>query len=828
MPEIDLHPADAETRLGFHLVRARLTANARTPYGRERLDALRPQSSAEAVRPALLRAGEMREAFASGVPVPVRQAAEVRPILRRLGPEGAVASGEDLADVRHVLETLRTLHDDLLARRETAPALWAEARRITVLKALEDRIARAIDEDGSVRDDASPELQRLSRQIASLEGQVRAAVQSALRAAAAEGWAAEDQPTIRGGRAVIPIRAEAKRKVDGFVQDVSGSGQTFYVEPTRAVEINNEIRELQIARGREIERILADLSGHLRHHRRDVEQGLGALAILDEAFAAGRLAQDLDALVPEIAESGPMRLVKARNPALVLHIRAGASRIRRETGRAPEPREVVPLDLTLGEEAQGEATHTLIVTGPNAGGKSVALKTVGLFALMAGCGLPVPAAPGTRVVLPTRLFVDVGDRQSIEDDLSTFTSHLVLMKRVLEEADDRSLVLMDEAGTGTDPAEGGAIAKAVLRRLTQRRALTLATTHIGELKAFAHDTPGAENAAMEFSRERLEPTYRFQSGVPGSSYAFEIARRVGLDAPVIAEARETVGEGMARLEDLLAEAEARSEAAERVRQEAEEQLAKADRVRADYEQRLDKHRAERDAIKAAALADAEKVLKDANAAVERAVREIKEAEAEKEATALARAELEEKKQAVARRARNVSKRQKRRAPATNGRAQSARLGAEAEGPIQVGDQVRLDDAGAVGEVIELTDKEAVVALGALTSRVKLKRLTKVGGAKQQTVIVGGPAASDPLPITRARRKVDLRGQRVEAALPEVERLVDEGLAAGLPAVEILHGKGTGALRQAIHNQLARRRDVAGFEAAEWDQGGDGVTIVRLG
>ena len=821
MSEIALHPADAEHRLGFHLVRARLAAHARTPYGRERLDALRPQSEPDAVRPALLRAGEMRDAIASGSPVPVRQTADVRATLRRLGPEGAVASGEELADVRHLLETLRALHDDLKSRRATASALWEVAEGIVVVKALEDRISRAIDEDGSVREDASPELLRLSRQIASQEGQLRAAVQSALRAAAAEGYAAEDQPTIRGGRAVIPIRAEAKRKIRGFVQDVSGTGQTVYVEPAAAVEINNEIRELQVARGREIERILADLSSHLRHHRRDVEQGLAALAVLDEAHAAGRLADELDALVPEVAADGPMRVVQARNPALVLHIRAEAARIREETGRQPERREVVPLDLELGDDFQ-----TLIVTGPNAGGKSVALKTVGLLALMAGCGLPVPAAPGTRIVLPTRLFVDVGDRQSIEDDLSTFTSHLVLMKRVLEEADDRSLVLMDEAGTGTDPAEGGAIAKSVLKRLTQRRALTIATTHIGALKAFAHDTPGAENAAMEFSRERLEPTYRFQTGVPGSSYAFEIARRVGLDAPVIAEARETIGEGAARLEDLLAEAEQRAEEAERPRRDADERLAKAEHIRADYEQRLEKHRAERDAIKAAALADAERILKDANAAVERAVREIKEAEAEKEATQLAREQLAETRREVARRSRNVSKRQQKRASRLNGRAKSVRQ-PTVDGPIGVGDQVRIDGAGAVGEVIGLSGKEAVIALGALTSRVKLKRLTKVGGAREQSVTVGGPAARDPLPVTKARRKVDLRGQRVEDALAETERLVDEGLAAGLPSVEILHGKGTGALRQAIHNQLARRRDVAGFEAAEWDQGGDGVTIVRL-
>ncbi|MEL6615744.1 MAG: Smr/MutS family protein, partial [Bacteroidota bacterium] len=731
-------------------------------------------------------------------------------------------------DVRHGLETLRLLHDDLLARREAAPTLWTLGQRIAVITPLEDRIARTIDEAGEVRDDASPELARLSRAIGKLEGQVRSAVQRALKDAAAQGWATEDQPTIRGGRAVIPVRAEAKRKVKGFVQDVSSTGQTVYIEPAAAVEINNEVRELQVARGQEIERILRELSGHLRHHRPEIERSLDVLATLDASGAAGRLAYELGALVPEVGEGGPMRLVEARNPVLMLHVAAEAE-ARRLSGEAaggpPEARGVVPLSLSLGDDHV-----TLVVTGPNAGGKSVALKTVGLMALMAGCGIPVPAAPGTRIALPTRLYVDVGDRQSIEDDLSTFTSHLQTMRRVLEDADDRSLVLIDEAGTGTDPAEGGAIAEAVLRRLTARGALTVATTHVGALKAFAHDASGAENASMEFSRERLEPTYRFQTGIPGSSYAFEIARRVGLDGPVIDEARAKVGESAARLEDLLAEAEARAEQAEQTRAEAESQLKEAHRIRADYEQRLEKHRAERDAIKAAALADADAILKDANAAVERAVREIKEAEAEKEATQLVRQRLEEKKETVRRRSRNVDKRRTRRRPtpkASGAASNGASGAAAASGPLTVGDQVRIDGAGATGEVIELTDKEAVVALGALTSRVKRQRLTKVGGRTEQKVIVSSRGAHEPLPAVQARTRIDLRGQRVEAALAEAERLVDEGLAAGLPSVEILHGKGTGALRQAIHNQLARRRDVTGFEMAEWDQGGDGVTIVRL-
>ena len=837
MPHTHLVPPDAEARLGFDALRARLRGHARTPYGRERIDAMRPQAEAAPVRERLARAGEMRAALDGGAAVGPRSVDDLRPVLARLAPKDARVGGEGLDAARRTLAALRELSDAVQVRREAAPALWAVAVRIVVLKQLENRIERTVDEAGRVRDDASPELARLSREITAREGRRREALLAALKAAAADGYATEEQPSFRAGRPVIPVRAEAKRKVAGFVQDVSATGQTVYIEPASVVEATNEIRELEIARGHEVDRLLGEVSAHLRHHRREILRSLDALAVLDEAYAAGRMAQALDALVPEVGEGGPLRLVRARNPVLALHLAADGDA---DGG----PSSVVPLDLALGEPPDPDArapeppeggapegaadpvpVTTLVVTGPNAGGKSVALKTVGLLSLMAACGLPVPAAPGTRIPLPTRLFVDLGDRQSIEDDLSTFTSHLQTLGQILETADDRSLVLIDEAGTGTDPAEGGALAEAVLRRLTRRGTPTVATTHVGALKAFAHDTPGADNASMEFSREALAPTYRFRVGVPGSSYAFEIARRVGLDPPVIEEARARVGEGAARLEDLIAEFEGRTERAERLAAESEERLRKAERLQADYEQRLEQHRAQRDALRAKALAEADGILADANAAVERAVREIREAEAEREATQAAREGLAETRAAVAKRARNVAKRQSRRAPAPAARPRRP----EADGPIRVGDRVRLDGDGAEGEVLELDDREAVVALGALKTRVRLGRLTRVGGRRQQRVEVRQPKAQGGAPrIASVQARLDLRGERVEAALAAVQRLVDEAQAAGLARVEIVHGKGTGALRAAIHEQLGARPDLAGFAVAPMDQGGDGVTVVRLG
>jgi len=811
---MQLYPSDAEARLGFDRLRARLDTHARTPYGRERLDALVPSSNPAEVARRLDEAGEMQAVLAFDERFPLDGADDLRPTLRRVTPEGAFADGEELVAVGRVLFTLRRIHDWAHGRREARPGLWRIAQDLVPLPALEAHITRIIDDVGRVRDDASPELSRLSRTIVARQGQLRDALLHALRDAMSQGWATEEQPTMRGGRAVIPVRAEARRKVHGFVHDVSATGQTVYVEPAAALDLNNEIRELETERRREVERLLRELTGHLRAHLQDIGIGLEVLGRLDALAAVGRLANELEALVPELNDRGAMRLVRARNPVLLLHVRREAE----GTGRPA--RAVVPLDLSLGEDF-----HTLVITGPNAGGKSVAMKTVGVLALMAQCGIPIPVAPGTTMPVFSRLFVDLGDRQSIQDDLSTFTSHLQALGRMLAEADAGSLVLIDEAGTGTDPAEGGALAEAALARLTAQGARTIATTHHGTLKAFAHQTPGVANGSMQFSRETLSPTYRFQPGVPGSSYAFEIAARVGLDAGVVEDARRLVGEGGVQLDALVSEMEARATEATEARDAARREVESATRARTALEDRLAGLRASRDEIRAAALAEAEKIVRDANAEVERVVREIREAEAEKESTRAARERLEASRVAIT----EQRKRQERKAaPRRTEHTRTARpRPAAAAGPLAIGDQVRLDAGDTVGEVVELGPKEAIVAFGDLVSRVKPDRLTKVGGPRKQRVEFRAPAAGTASALT-ARTRVDVRGQRVEEALLIIERFVDEASSAGVPSVEVLHGKGTGALRAAIREQLAARPDVSGVDSAEWNQGGEGVTVVRLG
>ncbi len=811
-----LYPSTIEEKLGFDALRARMEGYVRSTLGQERLARMRPSDDLAWVRDELARVSEYQEAIRFDDPIPLEHVLDLREVLRRIAPEGSAVGPEDLLATHRTLTTVRRLKAYFEARKEKYPHLAAYVRRITPLPDVEAYLAGIVDDEGRVRDDASPELRRIRREISRRQAQLRTAVMRALRDAVAHGYATEEQPTLRNGRMVIPVRAEARRKVAGFVHDVSATGQTVYVEPADALELNNAVRELEGEERREIERILRAATDTLRTHLDELREHQRTLAAFDLLQAKARLAHELDAAVPQLGDAGVIDIREGRNPVLHLHF----ARLRERGG---EPRAVVPLDLGLGE-----AYRTLVITGPNAGGKSVAMKTVGLFALMLAYGLPLPLDPRSRFSLFSDLIVDIGDEQSIEEDLSTFSSHVTNLKYMLRRANERSLILIDEAGTGTDPAEGGALAQAVLERLTDVGARTIATTHHGTLKVFAYETEGVENGSMEFDQETLRPTYRFRPGIPGSSYAFEIAERIGLDREILDRARALVGTQKAKMEELIAAFERRNQELARRLAEAEKALAQAKAERAKYEERRERLREQADAIRAQALAEAERVVREANARVEQTIREIREAEAAKEVTKAARAALESFKEEVSGRREKVERRQKKRKRGSRKKRPAEAPARPAPGPIRVGDQVVIDGGGASGEVIELGDKEAVVAVGAMRMRVRRDRLTKVGGPRRQEVTVRQVAAAPAgLSAMKARAHIDLRGARVDEALAEVTRFLDDAVAAGLNRVEILHGKGTGALRQAIHAYLATRPDVAAFEDAPWNQGGAGVTVVTL-
>jgi len=819
------YPDGLEEKLGFDVIRDRLEGLVASPIGRERLDGMRPAGTLDWLRAELTRVEELQAAFQYDDAVPLSNLYDLRDVLRRAAPEEAFVDPEDLKAVRLTLISLRRLKQYFETREADYPSLAAAARRITPLPDLEDHVASILEEDATIRDDASPELRRLRSQIRTKENQLRDTLDEALRSAIKQGYATEEQATIRGGRMVIPVRAEAKRKVEGFVHDTSASGQTVYIEPADCLELNNEVRELKSAEQREIERILREATAHLRRETDAMEGNLQALGQFDLLQAKARLANRLDAVVPKLNDDGRIDLHEGRNPVLELHFRSlgdEAETEGRSTGEADiPPREVVPLDLAIGEDFR-----TLVITGPNAGGKTVAMKSVGLFALMLAYGVPIPVAPHSSFPLFDQIMADIGDEQSIEEDLSTFSSHVSNLRRMLEEAGDNTLVLIDEAGTGTDPDEGGALAQAVLERLTDAGARTIATTHHGTLKVYAHETEGVENGSMEFDQQTLRPTYRYQEGVPGSSYAFEIAQRMGLEEGLLDRARTLAGEQKTAMENLISTFEKRTQELEDELYEARKAREEAEQERQRHEEKRRKLEKEREQFRQQALEEAERIVEDANARIEQTIKEIKEAQAEKEATREAREQLEDYKDDL-----EASREEAEAAaePATDEEEPdetNGRPDREPDAPIHEGDRVVVDDGSTAMEVQEIEDGEAVVIMGSMHMRVELDRLTKVGG----------PTREEPEPQTsgdstlaalQASPSIDVRGQRVDEARHNVQHFLDDALAAGLDTVDILHGKGTGALREALHDLLAERSDIADYRKAPIEEGGAGVTKVDL-
>lgn len=798
-----LYPADAADTLGFEVLRERLQQHARGPVAQEALRDRVPFATREAAELALHRAREYMDVLAFDDPVPLAAVLDVRPLLRQIAPEGAWAEPEDLHAVRLVVRTFRLLRRYIEERRSRYPALYSLAANLVPAPDLERHLDALLDEDGRMREDASPELRLIRRQLASTRNALHERLHAELRSAISHGWATEEQPTVRAGRMVIPIRAEAKRKVAGFVHDTSATGQTVFMEPAAVLDLNNDVRLLEVEERREVIRLLTDATARIRAVVPDLRTSLDVLHQIDEVQAVARLGRELGAQVPKFSTDGTFRLREARHPALILRL-----------GRA----RVVPLTLSLDHRER-----VLILTGPNAGGKSVALKTAGLCAILMACGIPVPCTEDSEIPFFTRILVDVGDQQSLHDDLSTFTSHVRRMCVMAEEADEESLVLLDEAGTGTDPDEGGALAQAMVERLYARGAKVVVTTHLGALKVFAHETPGIVNGAMVFDEATLSPTYRLQTGRPGSSYAFEIARREGLPEPVLDRARVLLGSGRVALESLVLDLERNAKALEVEKEAAAKAREEAERLKRDYTERRDAIREQRENLRLQALAEAETILKEANARVERTIREIREGHAEREATLQARKALEEHVKEVQSRQEKTRQSVRKRTIRQQPKPQTP------PEPLKVGDQVAMAGVSAAAELLEIRGKKAVIVQGSIRMTVALDQLRKVGNAPTRKVEIRTTTSSSPtgMAALTASTRIDIRGLRVDEAEAVLLRFLDEALAANLPQIEVVHGKGTGALRNVARECLMRQREVARVDEAHPEHGGAGVSVVTL-
>ncbi len=774
--------APALEKLEFHKVLDRLSQLVSSAPARTLVRQIQPLTDIPVIRLELERVSEAKALFIGEGTLPLDGIKDVLTALKKSTITNHFLNATELIEIASTLRAARTLSAFFNKRRDSAPQLALLAGDLFYDRVVEFNIYECLEEEGSVKDGASKDLKRIRQDMVSTSVNLRKHLATILKRVSEKDMAQEEIVTTRDGRMVIPVKAEHKNHVPGFIHSSSASGATVFIEPAETLDLNNMLRELQLREQREIARILTMLTDQVREIAPNVERTLSLLSLLDLIVAKAKFSIETMGSAPALTEERTVSLVQARHPVLL-------QKHRRE--------EIVPLDLSFGGE-----TRTLIITGPNAGGKSVAMKTVGLLALCAQAGLHIPASPETELCVFRTMFVDIGDDQSIENDLSTFSSHLVQMKQVLEKADADSLALIDEIGAGTDPAEGGALAAAILADLTRRGCLTIATTHHGMLKAFAHETPQISNASMEFDQETLQPTYRFRPGVPGSSYALELGSRLGLPTSIITAARELVGEEKVRLEQLLIDLERQSQVYQQQIKEVSAERDRLDSLVQAYEQKIASLQKELKAIRSQAVAEAEQILKGAKSLVERSVKEIRESGAEKNTVKHAREELERLHHDIA--------------------AKRPEESPDQEEAIHVGDPVRLQQGTEVGEVVELKGPMATVLWGSARLKVDRKDLRK---ERRRSTTPGRADGGFSLP--EGKPEVDLRGMMGEEAVSTVQQFLDNALLSGLHRVDIIHGKGTGALRKRIAEFLKTYPHVKSFRLGEWNEGGSGVTVVEL-
>jgi DNA mismatch repair protein MutS2 len=776
----------AASKLEFERVLERVARHASSEPGRALTRLITPGNDRFYIELEHDLVSEAKELLIAEGTIPLDGIKDLAAPLKKLQVENQGLTALELVNIASTLRAARTVHAFLVKRRRMCPKLLELVSELWYDNVLEFNISGAIDETGHIRDEASRELRSIRNGIVEASEQLRRHLLAIMKRVAGKEFLQEEIITTRDGRMVIPVKVEHKNHVPGFIHSSSASGATVYIEPAEALDLNNTLRELQLREQRELERILRELTSQVQEHREDLQRSLASLAQLDLITAKARYSIEVVGEAPTMIPDYRIRLRGARHPVLL-------QRHSRDN--------VVPLDLELGIDAT-----TLIITGPNAGGKSVAMKTVGLLALCAQSGMHIPASADSELPVFDDVAVDIGDDQSIENDLSTFSSHLLRLRDIIRNSTPQTLVLIDEIGAGTDPAEGAALASATLRHLTGQKSLTIATTHHGLLKVFAHEAPGMVNGSLEFDQETLSPTYRFRLGVPGSSFALELASRIGIPEHLLSEARGYLGDQQSKIESLLADLELRAQQYQAQLSEASVERRRLQELVHAYEEKMNELRREVKTIRMKAREEAEAVVQRAQKTVERVVREIREQSASQETIRASKRELNELKEELL----------------------EVALSDETEStvklPIAIGDKVRLRGGTEIGEVVGLRNEEATVLWQHGTIRVQQRDLLKVDEARVERNGTG----SGTVYRTAVSAEVDLRGLYGDEAIGRVQRVLDDAVVANLHRIDIIHGKGTGALRKRVAEFLRTYPHVKSFRLGEWNEGGSGVTVVELG
>lgn len=817
-----------EQRLSFDKIRDLVAAETTNRLAERMVGEMTFGSNCERICRELRQTEEFRQILLMENSFPSQDFFDLSEELTRLKVGGTVVDPEALVDLKASLHTITScLRFFVSDNGEKYPELTALAQRIELDANILKRLDKIVDDKGEIYDDASPELLDIRRQMNRKRNEVDAQIGRSLSRAKREGWAPENaEVTIRNGRMVIPMLDTHRRKMKGIIQDESATRQTAFLEPAEVVELNNDLRELEFAERHEIQKILSRFTDYMRPQLDSLINAYWFLARIDFIRAKARFALSINAVMPIVNDRPMMGWIDARHPLLYLNHRA-------------QGKEVVPFSLSLDGDKR-----ILVISGPNAGGKSVCLKAVGLIQYMLQCGLLVPCRETSEFGIFNSVFIDIGDQQSLENDLSTYSSHLQNMKQLLADADGSTLFLLDELGGGTEPRSGCAIAEALLEELYRRGSFGVVTTHFADLKLLADRYEGILNGAMLFDTERMMPLYRLSVGHPGSSFAFEIATKIGFPLDILEAAESKVGTDMLNFEHQLQQIELDKEEIARQRTELEVSDQFLNEVIQKYQALTDKLEGKRYELLSEARQQARQIIADANRTVERTIAEIKESNAERERTQQAReqmrrdAEALQQQQEAHQRQREQQKRQ--RLSSHDAGKQSEHDTAEptendtAEGPLQVGDIVRIDGNDTFGQLVEIKGKKAVVESNSIRMTIPISRLVKtrkknIPVDKTQRQNSRFQSIYDDINEKRTHfnTTLDLRGHRADEALSELQHFLDDAQLLSEKELRVLHGKGYGILKTLIRQHLHASPEVADFTSAPLNSGGDGVTVVHL-
>ena len=849
-----IYPNNYESKIGFDEIRRLLKGHCMSSLGQEKVDELAFSDDASVINEAMAQVREMRRMMQATEKPEMNYFFDVRESVARLRMENTHIEEDELFDLRRSLETIGIIvaflnknNGDDEKPEFLYPALHRMAEDVLTFPAIIRRIDSILDKFGKIKDSASMTLAGIRHEMEQTAGSISRTLYTILHSAQRDGLVAQDvAPTLRDGRLMIPVAPGLKRKIKGIVHDESATGKTVFIEPAEVVEANNKVRELEAAERREIVRILTVFSDELRPHVQEVLDSYHFLAQIDLVHAKAEMAEQMQAFEPEVKGAPTMDWIRAIHPLL-------------QRSLAKQDKKVVPLDIMLVKDKR-----LLIISGPNAGGKSVCLKTVGLLQYMLQCGLSIPVGDRSTVGVFQNIMIDIGDEQSIADDLSTYSRHLLNMKNMMKQANNRTLLLIDEFGGGTEPTIGGAIAEAVLNQFWKKDAFGVITTHYQNLKHFAEDHPGVVNGAMLYDRHQMQALFQLSIGQPGSSFAIEIARKTGIPEEVINDASEIVGSEYIQSDKYLQDIVRDKRYWEGKRQTIHQHEKSLEGHIQRYETNLEEIERERKAILNRAKQQAEELLAEANRKIENAIREIKEAQAEKEQTRLIREELQEFREQVqndntrglmseeefAKKLRQMEERKARKAQRKEKKgeelkAASEKLAARAKEdlhpenrPLEKGDSVRIKGTNSIGEIESIQGKQATVIFGGLRSKVKLEQLERTSKAPTPATPADKHAhlAIQTSHMTRAtmedRRQnfhqdLDVRGMRGDEAIDTVMHFIDDAILIGLSRVRILHGTGTGILRQLIRQYLNTVPNVKKAKDEHVQFGGAGITVVDL-